>query len=454
MPHCPLLFALIIIGLGIPLSATAQSDSQPSSGWAGLWSQKYLTGDWDGLRTQLENSGVTLGLSEQSEGWGNVMGGIRRGATYDGLTTAAISIDLQQLLGWAGASFFVNAFQIHGLGPSGSLVGNLQFVSNIEATDGTKLYDLWLEQKLLGGRLDIRVGQEGANDEMMLIDAASLFLNSSFGYPALTATDLPDGGPNYPLATPFIRIKYNITDALTLVEAVYNGDPAPSGQGDPQVRDGGGTAFRLNDHALEFTELWWSRNRGTHPTGLPATYKLGVWFDSGRFADVEKSAPSDQSPGLREPVEHRHDYGIYGIAQQSVWRNPARESESIALFLQVMVAPDDRNLSNRFIEAGLNWKSPFPGRDNDAFGLAASYEGISPGARRSTDPASFGAVAPPSAGNETVVEATYLCQAANWLALQPDAQYVLHPGAGILTTTGARPLKDAFVMGVRATIQF
>jgi len=457
MPRTLSLLAIAAVALALPLAAAAQTEPQPPEAAPGFWEQDTLTGNWDGLRTQLVNAGVTFGLQEQSEVWGNLAGGLRRGATYNGLTTPSVMLDLNKLLGWDGATFFVNAFQIHGHGPSGSLVGNLQLVSNIEATPGTKLYDLWLEQKLLNGRLNIRIGQEGANDEMMLVDDAAVFLNSSFGFPALPASDLPDGGPNYPIAAPFVRLKYT-GDAITVVAAAFTGDPAPAGLGDPQRRDAGGTAFRLNDHALLFAELWYSRNKAGDSPGLPATYKLGAWFDSASFADQLYDnqgmlLASPASNGIALP--HQHDFAIYGIVDQMVWRRAGTPDQGIALFLQIMGAPGDRNLSNLFIEAGLNWKAPFAGRDSDVFGLAVSYQGIGAAARQySKNLLSFTGSGTPYAGNETVLEATYQYQVAPWLVLQPDAQYVVNPGADIASSLSTRPLKNAFIIGLRATITF
>ena len=93
---------------------------------------------------------------------------------------------------------------------------------------------------------------------MMLTEYGGLFLNSSFGFPALPALDLPSGGPNYPLATPFVRGQFPPSNEFTLLGAVYNGNPASAGTGDPQLRDLHGTAFRLNDHTLSFAELWYA----------------------------------------------------------------------------------------------------------------------------------------------------------------------------------------------------
>jgi porin len=260
------------------------------------------------------------------------------------------------------------------------------------------------------------------------------------------------------MATPFVRVKYRATSAITVVGAAFNGDPAPPGGGDPQLRDAGGTAFRLNGHALLVAELWYSRNKDANAAGLPATYKLGVWFDSASFPDQLYDTQgvllaSAASNGVA--LGHRHDYAVYGIVDQMVWRSADTKDQSISLFLQVMGAPNDRNLSNLFIEAGLNWKAPIAGRDNDVFGLAISYEGIGGAARQySREFAYFTGSGTPYAGDETVVEATYQYQVAPWWTLQPDVQYVVNPGAGIPSNLSSKILKDAFVIGVRATITF
>jgi len=50
----------------------------------------------------------------------------------------------------------------------------------------------------------------------------------------------------------------------------------------------------------------------------------------------------------------------------------------------------------------------------------------------------------PAAG-ETTVELTYLVQIGSWLSVQPDAEYVIHPG-------GTRALRNATVLGLRVAI--
>jgi porin len=441
--------------LGAPTAGSAQS-------WLGpydLCAPDMLTGDWGGLRTRLADRGINLGLQEQSEVWGSSTGGLRRGVAYDGLTTASLCVDLAVATKgrWKDAHFFIDAFQIHGVGPTALLTGDLQAISNIEATPSTKLYDLWLEQKLLGGRFSLRFGQEGANDEMMLSPSALLFLNSSFGYPGLLAIDLPSGGPDYPLAAPFTRASFQPTDEITVVGAAYTADPAPPGRGDPQLRDRHGTAFRLNDHTLSFAELWYMPSR-LAKFGQPGTYKLGVWIDSGRFADPVHDAAGlsladPASSGI--PLRHPGDRAVYAIIDQMVWKEPNTEAQGLSMFVQVMHAPEDRNLSDLFVEGGLDWKGLIPGRSHDAAGLAVTHAGIGAAAVHfGSDAVFFTGFGFPYSRGETVVEATYRARLTPWFKVQPDLQFVVNPGAGIPTPQSQMPLKNALVFGARVTVNF
>jgi porin len=407
-------------------------------------------------RQELKDLGITFSLHERSEVWANVSGGGHQGVSYNGLTIAKLDVDLNAVAGWTGAEFFTSAFDIHGHGPSRSFLGNQQLVSNIEATPSIKLYDLWLDQSLFDKKLSIRVGQEGANDELMVTAYGGLFLNSSFGFPGMPAAVLPSGGPNYPLASPFARALFNISDKITFVAAAYTDDPAPPGTGDPQIRDRNGTAFRLNGHTLGFAEGSYSPTPDA-PASLPTTYKIGAWYATGPFADqrIDNNGGLLASPtSTGVPLNHNGDWAVYGIVDQMVWQRPDAKNQGIGLFVQVMGGPTNRNLANWFVEGGMNWVAPFKQRPDDTFGLAVTYLGISPAARRySSDLVAFGSATSSYASNETVLEATYQAPITNWLTLQPDLQYVINPNAGIPNNFGNLPLANAFVLGMRVTIR-
>ena len=153
-----------------------------------------LLGDWGGSRATLAAKGIRFGLQNQTELWGNLTGG-RRQAINDGLATASLCIDLGKAAQWKGATIFASGFQIYGPGPSIPLLGSLQLVSNIEATPSTKLYDLWSSSSCSAAKSWFASGSKGRTYEFMIAPYAGFLLNSSFGYPALLAIDLPSGGP-------------------------------------------------------------------------------------------------------------------------------------------------------------------------------------------------------------------------------------------------------------------
>jgi porin len=127
-----------------------------------------LFGDMGGLRPWLGNYGVTIGLQETSEYLNNVSGGVKRGGAYDGLTQLAISVDMEKAVGLPGGTFNASGLQIHGRNLSQHNLLTLQSASGIEADDTTRLWELWYQQSLLAGKVDVKVGQLSLDQEFMV----------------------------------------------------------------------------------------------------------------------------------------------------------------------------------------------------------------------------------------------------------------------------------------------
>ena len=145
----------------------AQSMEHPDSGTssapadsAGLWDRPNFLGDMGGLRTVFGNYGITFGLTETSEVLGNTTGGLHRGFAYDGMTTMTLTMDTDKAFNLSGGTFNVSALQIHGRNLSADNLDNLQTVSGIEASNSTRLWELWFQQAFLGGKADLKIGQQ------------------------------------------------------------------------------------------------------------------------------------------------------------------------------------------------------------------------------------------------------------------------------------------------------
>jgi porin len=412
---------------------------------------KTLLGDFGGVRPWLTGFGATLGLVETSEILANPIGGRRQGAIYEGLTDLSLGIDFRRYFYWRGI-FLVRAYQIHGRGISANNLDNLNTASNLEATRTTRLFELWYEQRF-GDWLRIRIGQQNAGQEFLISTTANLFVNATFGWPTLPSLDLPSGGPTYPLGTPALRFRVDATDAFTLFAGVFNGDPAGPGIGDPQRRDASGTAFRVNDGILALFELRYNPENSNQN----GTYKLGAWFNSERFSDLRRdttggSLASPTSTGI--PTSHSHDASLYAIVDQPLFGAKAAEA-GLAVFARAMGAPGDRNLVDFYLDGGVSYKGPF-GRSGDTIGLAIAHARIGKAARAlDADSARFAMQPLPIRSNETVVELSYQFQLTPWWQVQPDFQYIINPGGGVLNpTVSGNRLGDAALFGLRTRITF
>ena len=437
----------------------APADAKPEKP-AGLWERDTLTGDWGGTRADLEDAGVKLGVVETSDFLGNTSGGAKTGLLYEGQTALTLDLDLDKLVGWSGAVIHASAWQIHGRGLGANNIRTLMPPSSIEADRGSLLSDLYLDQAAFDGMVSLRVGQQAADDEFIVSKVGALFVNSNFGYPGLPSLDQLSGGPDYPLATPAVRLKLAPTDQLTILAAAFDGNAAGIASGDPQLSDPSGTAFRTGDGVLGFLEAQYAINQAKDADGLPGTYKLGAWYNAGRFADQHfdtggLSLADPRSSGKARA--HDGDWSVYAIADQMLWRRPGTDDQGLSAFARIMGAPADRNLIDFYADAGFSFKGPLDGRDDDQVGLAASYGRISSDASRLDADLQRLIPGRPVRDQESAIELTYMAQIAPWWQVQPDLQYIVHPGGHVPLPGDASQLHsigNATVVGVRTVITF
>lgn len=431
----------------------------------GIWERANLFGDLGGLRTRLAEQGVTFGLTENSEVFGNTSGGVRRGVIYEGLTQFGVGLDTEKAFGLVGGTFNATGYQIHGRGLSQNDLGNnLNTVSSLEAPRGTLLFELWYEQVLFDKKLAVRVGQLAADQEFMISQYGGLFTNHTFGWSTFPSADLPSGGPAYPLATPGVRVKWVPQDNLSLLLGVFNGDPAGPGHGIPQDRDASGTAFRLRDGVFLISEVQYGINQSEGATGLPGTYKFGAYYDSQNFADQRRngsgaSLAGPAGTGATTALlgrNRRGSYSLYVVADQFVYREAGTKDQGAGVFLRLMGAPGDRNLINFYVDAGVTYKGLVPGRTSDTVGLGFALARISDTvAKLDSDTARFTGAAYPIRRHESVLELTYQAQIAPWWQVQPTAQYVFNLNGGVPSPQQpTKHLPDAAVLGLRTTITF
>jgi len=100
-----------------------------------------------GARKALAQHGIGVGGAYYGESFGN-WGGFDQGVEYDGVLELYMKADMHKLGLWKGLCFHTDAYQIHGNSITAANIGSLMPVSNLEATDATRLFELWFEQHL------------------------------------------------------------------------------------------------------------------------------------------------------------------------------------------------------------------------------------------------------------------------------------------------------------------
>ena len=238
-----------------------------------------------------------------------------------------------------------------------------------------------------------------------------------------------NGGPAYPLATPGIRVLTKLSEEMTVSAAVLSGDPAGSNcNDDPQVCNRHGTTFSFTGGVLAIAEVAYAINHGNQAMGLPGVYKLGLGYESADFPDqlygVSTSGavvPLADST-VAGPLNHNGNWGIYSAIDQTIWQEQER---SVNLFVRGSVSPYDRNLISYYAVAA----------DQDALAVNGPPQ--------------------PIRDHEMVFEVTYTLQVAPWWIIQPDFQYIIHPGGNVANPDNPNvTVGNAAIAGLRSTFTF
>jgi porin len=379
------------------------------------------------LHSITEENGITFAGEYTGEGFGNLAGGIRRGAAYEGLLKLTLQLDLEKIVHWGGASVYASALYPHGNGLSAQFTGDFNILSNIDAFDSFRLFELWFQQDFFGDRASIRIGQMSADIEFYQSQWSNIFINSCFGtFPTISfGTQLPI----YPVGGLGARVDFHLLSSTVVRAAVFDSNPGSASTTDPH-----GLRFHLNPSTgvIILAEAVYAVTPSLQNRGKEEDYTLGAYYDSRPF-----------SGSFVEPNHHSNG-GFYAIIDRLIYRkepylNAQSKKIGLGAFTSFSLAPSDRNQVSFYADCGINYQGLFPGRDNDIFGLALSYSKIS------EDDLVNGV--PVHSGHETVLEATYRLQLTDHLFIQPDFQYIFDPGA-------FRDRPNAVVAGIRYDLTF
>jgi porin len=339
----------------------------------------------------------------------DIIGVASGGERHDPRWMGRLDLDLDSgtgLLGVDGAHVHADIMLLHGGGFSERDVGDAQVVSNIDAPHAIRPFEVWAESPL-GGGVRAKAGLIDLNSEFDVQTVGAMFLNSSFGIaPDYSKTGV--NGPSiFPVTSPGLIIAIE-KKRWTLHTAVFDAVP-----GDP-------------DHPHAFLPGPIGRGgallsvEGDVKVGAGGVLQMGGWLYTDRF---------DRLDG----VGQGRSAGFYAQYEQTLLGD--EKTGALRGWVRAGRAADQVNPIGAYVGGGFTW-----GTDARAYGIAVAHA-------RLGDPgidALAGTVVQPYRA-ETTIELTASRRVRDWLTVQPDAQYVIHPGWGVAP--------DALVLGVRLRLQ-
>jgi|TARA_B100000586_G_scaffold152686_1_gene110957 porin len=383
-------------------------------------------------KNNMPSGEFNLTLNYTSETMANVSGGLKRGTILSGMGNVVLdyvanksSEDLPRLF------LRASGMLLHGESPSGKYIGDELAASNIDGYDSIRLYELWLQLSFWNGHGSLRFGSLLADAEFAFTDLGGLFLNSAFGWPTFISANTVNTGPAFFVTAPGIRFRLESTKSWYLQGGIYDGDSFddPAGDGSTNAY---GVHWQITPQQGYFSmfEMGHTNTQTSQNTAVPSLFKLGGWFHSAPFDDHLTGE------------SHHGNYGLFLALEKSIWRNSHKEQE-LGLFFRSGLAPKDRSRYELAIDGGFNFFNPFTKMEGDVVGAGITFAKVSDHIRQAEEQVGI----LPVSDYELVFEVTGQFPATPWLTLQPNVQWIHHPGS-------SSALSNALVVSIRSTFTF
>jgi len=374
-----------------------------------------MTGGWGGVRDKLVGLGITPTAKYYTTVLGNPAGGENKGVQYAGLLNAHLNFDLDKLLNIGGTRFVVSGSWASGRSLTEEDIGNFFNVSNVFSGDTLRLYQMFLRTDLLEGRLNFAIGRMAVGDKFA---TSSTFYN----YVSLTFDEnpvsIPINNPGFfsnPEASWRAWLRGAPLDEVYLMAGVYNSNP---GLGRDSAH---GVDFSFRNGVMFVGEAGYLHNQKNGSNKKPGKFKFGAYYDTGNFPQFNNGVDNSET-------SENGNYGFYVIGEQMVYREQVASDQGLTSWAALTFAPEEKiNTFPLFVSGGLVYQGLFNTRDRDRTAFAVAYGRVSDDLK--------------SKDFELLFEVTHILEITNWLNIQPDIQYIVHPG-------GSGEIPDAFVIGV------
>ncbi len=367
-----------------------------------------LTKNWGGARESLSNKGVDLAVIHKHD-FAYIRNGAFANSSFVNLLNLDVrsSFDFDKMASIKGLTGF--AYFIWNKGRRPSLrVGDVAWTDNIESpASHFRLFEGWLQYNVPDVRVSILAGIHDLNSEFYITDSSLVLMNSSFGIGYDLAQTGVNGPSIFPYASPALRLRVEPNDNFYLQTGIFRavaGNPQNPSRSNPRLRNGDGN--------LLISEFAWTPGKGKEGR-LAGKYGLGYWTYTNSFADVSDTVTDSSGATVSA---RSTNYGAYILMEQNV-------SADWAVFNRIGFANQEVNTGANNWNFGATGRGIIPKRTEDIF--SAGISRIQSGSHYR---AAQQAAGTPSRRYEIAYEVTYRAQVVRGIYLQPNVQWVTHPG--------------------------
>lgn len=400
-----------------PAAADSQATKSPS-----LWERSRLTGDWDGARSRMEDSGVKLDLEATLYYQGLVSGSGPKSFEFGGRMDGFIRLDTGKLGLWQG----------------GGLVTHLEY----RAGD--------LPASLGGSFFPTNAGMAFPSDAPHTLVATSLYVTQRIGDRGsllagkVNALDLPENdlffggwGIRRFMNTVFVAPPTGLVPTVFMgAIGSYRWDSASLSLWvyDPEDRTNDYAPSDLFKNGVTFslTPSW-----NATLAGRPTTFSLtGIYTTK---SGVDFSSVSDNYRAGLTPSTKQGSYSVGFQVSHLLHVDPANPRRGWGVHAKGAVSDGNPNYVYRSIIAGIGGTGLFRGRESDSFGLGYFYYNLSNDLQATLSPTRE------KFRDEQGAEIYYSYALTPWCFITGDLQYIVPPRTS---------LENAFIAALRLNIRF
>lgn len=374
----------------------------------------FATGRFFGSRPLLESHGVTINSSYLYSPFMKTGGGANGENSFKGygLFNLGVTLDTEKAELWKGGTFFALYQKKMGYGLSGGAnpdgaMGDFMGFDGWDWRQINQISEYWYQHKFFDGKIRVKFGKQDANTDFAYLNSGWDFMNSAFSViPTVPLVTYPDQSFGF-------MAEINPKEWLSIRDGIYS-------------------RFNVPYNITEIEVKPKIKN-------LPGRYMVGAW-ELSDSSGMGVTVGEDSSGSVYN--NFYRNYGAYINCEQMIYKEKKDDNndlQGLVVFLQAGISPSNKNDMSKYVGGGLHYVGPIPKRDKDIAGIAVGCGNF---AHRLNDITydNGGRV-----GSETVAEAFYRVQINRWCYLQPDIQFISHPG-GIYSNSVA--------VGLRTVITF